>query len=126
MLVHVLDCATLEPGRDPVSDLDVIEAELAAYRVDPGMVPLLDRPRLVVLNKVDVPEARDLAEMVAARPRAAGPARSSRSPPPATRACARCPSRWPRIVAAARAAVPAAGRRASCCAPAPSTTPASR
>ena len=30
-LVHVLDCATLEPGRDPVSDLDVIEAELAAY-----------------------------------------------------------------------------------------------
>ena len=31
-LVHVLDCATLEPGRDPLSDLDVIEAELAAYR----------------------------------------------------------------------------------------------
>src|SRR3954447_12246220 len=64
VLVHVLDCATLEPGRDPASDLDVIEAELAAYRVDAGMVPLLERPRLVVLNKVDVPEARDLAEMV--------------------------------------------------------------
>src|SRR5438067_10059783 len=64
VLVHVLDCATLEPGRDPLSDLDVIEAELAAYRVDPGMVPLLERPRLVVLNKVDVPEARDLAELV--------------------------------------------------------------
>src|SRR4029077_6242383 len=31
VLVHVLDCATLEPGRDPLSDLDVIEAELAAY-----------------------------------------------------------------------------------------------
>ena len=28
-LVHVIDCATLEPGRDPLSDLDVIEAELA-------------------------------------------------------------------------------------------------
>jgi GTP-binding protein len=57
-LVHVLDCATLEPGRDPVSDLDVIEAELAAYG------GLADRPRLVVLNKVDVPQARELAELV--------------------------------------------------------------
>ncbi len=59
VLVHVLDCATLEPGRDPSSDLDVIEAELAAYATD-----LADRPRLVVLNKVDVPEARELAELV--------------------------------------------------------------
>src|SRR5690349_8296138 len=33
-LVHVLDCATLEPGRDPITDLDVIEAELEAYEVD--------------------------------------------------------------------------------------------
>jgi GTP-binding protein len=64
VLVHVLDCATLEAGRDPISDLDVIEAELAAYRVDPGMVPLLDRPRVVALNKVDVPEAKELAELV--------------------------------------------------------------
>ena len=31
VLVHVLDCATEEPGRDPVSDLDALEAELAAY-----------------------------------------------------------------------------------------------
>ena len=30
-LVHVLDCATLEPGRDPITDLDTIMAELAAY-----------------------------------------------------------------------------------------------
>src|SRR5712692_6661298 len=29
VLVHVLDCATEEPGRDPISDLDVIEEELA-------------------------------------------------------------------------------------------------
>ena len=34
VLVHVLDCATLEPGRDPLSDLDAIEAELAAVRRD--------------------------------------------------------------------------------------------
>ncbi|WP_336646126.1 GTPase ObgE [Microbacterium sp. USHLN186] len=63
-LLHVLDCATLEPGRDPVSDLDVILAELAAYEVPEGQTPLLERPQLVALNKVDVPEARDLAEMV--------------------------------------------------------------
>ncbi|GAA2889313.1 GTPase ObgE [Microbacterium esteraromaticum] len=63
-LLHVLDCATLEPGRDPLSDLDVILAELAAYEVPEGQKPLLERPQLVALNKVDVPEARDLAEMV--------------------------------------------------------------
>ena len=56
-LVHVLDCATFEPGRDPVSDLDVIEAELAAHG------GLDDRPRLVALNKVDVPDGRELAEI---------------------------------------------------------------
>lgn len=68
VIVHVIDCATLEPGRDPISDLDAIEAELAAYAGDGGIsggqVPLMDRPRLVVLNKVDVPEARELAEFV--------------------------------------------------------------
>ena len=67
VLVHVLDCATLEPGRDPMTDLEVIEAELAAYAPDDslGGRPLSERPRVVVLNKIDVPEARDLAEMVA-------------------------------------------------------------
>ncbi|MEV0166954.1 GTP-binding protein [Nonomuraea fuscirosea] len=59
MLVHVIDCATMEPGRDPVTDYEVIEAELRAYG------KLEDRPRLVVLNKADVPDARELAEMVA-------------------------------------------------------------
>jgi len=63
-LVHVLDCATLEPGRDPISDLDVILAELAAYPVPDGQVPLLERPQLVALNKLDVPEAKDLADLV--------------------------------------------------------------
>ena len=63
-LLHVLDCATLEPGRDPISDLDVILAELAAYEVPEGQTPLLERPQLVALNKVDVPEARDLADLV--------------------------------------------------------------
>lgn len=63
-LVHVLDCATLDPGRDPVTDLDVILAELAAYPVPEGQVPLLERPQVVALNKIDVPEAKDLADLV--------------------------------------------------------------
>ncbi|TDD85337.1 GTPase ObgE [Actinomadura rubrisoli] len=63
-LAHVLDCATMEPGRDPVSDFEVIERELRAYDRVLGDRPLSDRPRIVVLNKVDVPDAADLAEMV--------------------------------------------------------------
>src|SRR4051812_4501571 len=62
VLLHVLDCATLEPGRDPISDLDALEAELAQYEGTFG--ELLAKPRLVALNKIDVPEARDLADMV--------------------------------------------------------------
>ncbi|GGL40352.1 GTPase Obg [Phycicoccus endophyticus] len=67
VLVHVVDCATLEPGRDPMTDLEVIEEELAAYVPDDslGGRPLSERTRVVVLNKADVPEARELAEMVA-------------------------------------------------------------
>ena len=68
VLVHVIDCATLEPGRDPMSDLDVIEAELSAYVADEtlGGRPLSERTRIVVLNKADVPDALDLADMVKA------------------------------------------------------------
>jgi GTP-binding protein len=58
VLVHVLDAAAPEIERDPLADLDAIEAELAAYG------GLDDRPRLVVLNKIDIPDGRDLAEMV--------------------------------------------------------------
>ncbi|MBA8927663.1 GTP-binding protein [Kutzneria viridogrisea] len=65
VLVHVIDCATYETDRDPVSDYDALEAELAKYTPSLGG-ELADRPRLVVLNKVDVPEAKELAEMVRA------------------------------------------------------------
>jgi GTP-binding protein len=63
VLVHVLDCATEEPGRDPVSDLDALEAELAAYEELTGAA-MADRPRIVALNKIDVPAARELADLV--------------------------------------------------------------
>ncbi|WFE41832.1 GTPase ObgE [Micromonospora sp. WMMD998] len=58
VLVHVVDTATLEPGRDPLADIDAIESELAQYG------GLADRPRLVALNKVDVPDGKDLADIV--------------------------------------------------------------
>ncbi|WP_149361449.1 GTPase ObgE [Lolliginicoccus suaedae] len=68
VLAHVVDCATLDPGRDPISDIDALEAELAAYTPslegDASLGDLRDRPRIVVLNKADVPEAAELAEFV--------------------------------------------------------------
>jgi GTPase len=57
-LVHVIDSASIEPGRNPLDDLDVIENELSRYG------GLEDRPRLVALNKVDVPDGRDIAGFV--------------------------------------------------------------
>jgi GTP-binding protein len=65
-LVHVLDMATMEPDRDPVSDLDVIENELSRYG------GLDDRPRLVALNKIDVPDGRDMSDIVIDELRARG------------------------------------------------------
>lgn len=58
VLVHVLDTATLESDRDPVSDLDMIEEELKQYG------GLDDRPRIVVLNKIDIPDGQDLADLI--------------------------------------------------------------
>ncbi|MEN8650477.1 GTPase ObgE [Streptomyces sp. 21So2-11] len=58
VLVHVLDTATLESDRDPISDLDTIEEELKLYG------GLEDRPRVVVLNKIDIPDGQDLADMI--------------------------------------------------------------
>ncbi len=63
-LLHVIDCAAEEPGRDPIADLDVIEDELAAYEAATG-VSLRDRPRAVALNKIDVPAGREMAELIA-------------------------------------------------------------
>ncbi|MDP9832683.1 GTPase ObgE [Trueperella abortisuis] len=68
VIAHVIDCAALESERDPLRDLDVIEAELAAYadQIPPmeDRVPLMERPRVVVLNKLDMPDAADMAELV--------------------------------------------------------------
>ncbi|WP_067692820.1 GTPase ObgE [Nocardia jejuensis] len=68
VLAHVVDCATLDPGRDPISDVDALEAELASYKSelkdDASLGDLADRPRVVILNKADIPDAQELADMV--------------------------------------------------------------
>ena len=82
MLVHVVDCATLEPGRDPISDIEALEAELAAYtpgarRGRPGRAAAAGRAQQD--RRAGGPGAGRL------RPRRARPSgsagRCSRSPP---------------------------------------------
>lgn len=66
VLVHVVDCATLESGRDPVTDIQTIELELERYG------GLEEKPRIVALNKVDIPEALELAELTKSELEAGG------------------------------------------------------
>jgi GTP-binding protein len=56
LLVHVVDAAR----EDPLADMKVIEGELGAY--GRGVAEL---PRLVALNKIDLPGARERAEAIA-------------------------------------------------------------
>ena len=68
IIAHVIDCATLEPGRDPLSDYYALEQELGEYANDLelplGAIPIPERPRIIILNKVDMLEAKELAEFV--------------------------------------------------------------
>ncbi|MCI9889764.1 GTPase ObgE [Micrococcales bacterium 31B] len=68
VIAHVLDCASLESDRDPISDFAVIHAELAEYAAEltpePGRVPLMERPYVVLLNKTDVPDGEEMADLV--------------------------------------------------------------
>ena len=108
VLVHVVDCATFEPGRDPVSDIEALEDELARYTPALGG-ELADRPRLIALNKIDVPDApgpRRDRHRRADRRGSAG--RCTRSPPRAGPGCASCRSRMAERVRAHRAAQPVA------------------
>jgi GTPase len=59
VLLHVLDGMPFEPDRDPVRDLEVLRDELRQH--DPS---LLERPQLIVINKVDLPDAQAMAELV--------------------------------------------------------------
>ena len=68
VLAHVVDCAALESDRNPVDDIRALESELASYQselsVDAGLGDLGERPRVIILNKIDVPDAREMAELM--------------------------------------------------------------
>ena len=67
VLLHVIDMAAME-GRDPFEDYKIIQEELGSYHLR-----LLERPMLIVANKMDQPQAeenlekfkKDLAESLA-------------------------------------------------------------
>ena len=59
-----MDCGTLESDRDPIKDFEIIEEELRKYQPEEGSIPLSDRPRIIALNKVDLPDGKAMADMV--------------------------------------------------------------
>jgi GTPase len=67
VLLHVLDGMPFESDRDPIRDLAVLRDELRQH--DPSM---LDRPQLVVINKIDLPDAQAMAELVVEQLEGAG------------------------------------------------------
>ncbi len=60
VLVHLVDGAPPDDGRSPRADLDAINAELALYSPT-----LAEKPQIVAVNKIDVPEARKGASALA-------------------------------------------------------------
>ncbi len=75
VLVHVVDMATMEPGRDPETDIAALEHELAEYSRDAAggdQLDLVGRLRIAVLNKIDVPDGRELVDLVRASLEARG------------------------------------------------------
>lgn len=65
VLVHLIDLST--PDRDPRADFEIVNRELWQY--DPA---LKERPMLVALNKIDIPEAREKVQDVSAAVAAQG------------------------------------------------------
>lgn len=53
LIIHIIDIAAVD-GREPISDYQQINEELRLYRAD-----LADRPQIVALNKIDLPEAQE-------------------------------------------------------------------
>ena len=53
VLVHLVEGASPEPGREPRADMEAIDRELALYSPE-----LARKPQIVAVTKVDVPEAR--------------------------------------------------------------------
>ena len=68
LLIHVVDLAGVD-GRDPIRDYHQLNRELVSYHAG-----LVDRPQIIVANKMDLPEARErLASFQAAVPQTVVP-----------------------------------------------------
>ena len=111
VLLHVVDCATEEPGRDPVADIEAHRARAGPVRHGAG------RPAAAGRAEQDRRAGR------AGRwPRSSGPTwtsaagRSSRSARPPARACPSCRTRWPPRSSATAPACRRRSRPGSCCA----------
>lgn len=63
VILHVIDCATLESDREPLKDYRAIVQELENYEVENG-TPLNQRPQLIALNKIDLDDGETIAKMV--------------------------------------------------------------
>ena len=66
VLIHLLEISP-DDGREPERDFDIINAELRKH--DPA---LAERPQIVALNKIDLPDVRDLYPEVRDRFKARG------------------------------------------------------
>jgi len=53
ILVHLIDL-DIHPGRDPLNDFQIINQELQQYSPS-----LAERPQIIALNKIDLPETRE-------------------------------------------------------------------
>ena len=58
VLIHMVDAASTE-GRDPINDIEAINAELANYAVD-----LSDRPQVIAANKCDALSDTDFETVI--------------------------------------------------------------
>ncbi|MDR2715098.1 MAG: GTPase ObgE [Coriobacteriales bacterium] len=65
LILHVLDASGSYEGRDPIEDYEQIRTELTRYSEE-----LAKRPQIVVVNKIDMPEAALQIERVKAHLRA--------------------------------------------------------
>jgi GTPase len=59
LLAHIVDGSGGLEGRDPLADFDTIKREVESYSEE-----LASKPRIVVINKLDIPEARENAEIL--------------------------------------------------------------
>lgn len=59
LLAHIVDGSGGLEGRDPLHDFDTITREVASYSEELG-----SKPRVVVINKIDIPEAQENAAIL--------------------------------------------------------------